>query len=144
MFWTDISINYRTKSGSYTVKFPAQKQVGSAKQAPGLVKQARRINLCFDQEDHPHFLRRVAYAEAAREETKSVIRFEHYINSQPGAGSSIRPIQPETLTGVHQRVMSTIPAALKAQLEAETLVRSGSHLKQQKKPECILCFRLFK
>jgi hypothetical protein len=115
-------------AGSYTVKFPAQKQVGSAKQAPGLVKQVRRINLCFDQEDHPHFLRRVAYAEAAREETKSVIRFEHYINSQPGAGSSIRPIQPETLTGVHQRVMSTIPAALKAQLEAETLKKQEDEL----------------
>ena len=93
--------------GKYSVRF-----VGMT-----AVKRVKRINLNFEQEDQVNFKRRLAYAEEAREQTKALLRYDHFITSQPAA--QMRPMQPQTLQGIHDRVMLGMTSSTVKAMEAE-------------------------
>jgi hypothetical protein len=86
------------------------------------VKRVKRISLNFEQEDQANFQRRLAYAEEAREQTKALLRYDHFITSQPAA--QMRPMQPQTLQGIHDRVMLGMTQNTVSAMEAEEARRA--------------------
>jgi dynein heavy chain len=107
--WAKVGtvINKPRVTGKFQVQFS-----GSA-----AIKNVQRINLQFADEDEANFQARRAYAHTEMEKTKSLLRYDDYVNSQPS--TVMRPMQPSTLEGIHDRVMGGMTPTTIVALQAE-------------------------
>ena len=110
--WRVVSAGEQV-DGRYEIQFRGQSK-------PKMVK---RINLCFDQEDQACFHKRIEAAEASREDAKARLRYDFYIDGQET--SQLRPMQPQTLKGIHEKMIDGLIPTTRQLLEDEQ-VRSAN------------------
>ena len=89
-------LDYDARSGRYLVQFHRS----------GKQKYVKRINLLFDAEDRATFCERLKFCLKFRENTKSAIRFQHFVEQQPEDSSS--PMADAWLSDIHHLATSFI------------------------------------
>jgi len=107
-FWTNgvwqwvscTVLSYDSATQLYKVKYDKY----------GKTKDVSRIHLRFGLEEQPTFDARIKYARSGRENAKSRLRFDHYVLQQPN--KDVKPMQPATLQGIHDKVILGLPPAM--------------------------------
>lgn len=79
-------------------------------------KRVTRLNLRFVREDERLWTKRREAAYAARDAAKQQLRLDYFISQQPT--SSVSPIKPATLRGIHSRISDGLRCEAKATKDA--------------------------
>ena len=99
--WREVNIlGYKKETNEYEVQYLPD----------GIKKYVHRLNLRFSEEDEAWFNKRREIAEAFREETKAVMRLDHFINMQPM--EEVRPIGQNSLRNIHERVVEGLALSI--------------------------------
>ena len=74
----------------------------------GKTKRVGRLNIVFDGEDRARWAARRAAADAARDEAKRLMRFDHFLEQLPAR--RVQPMRSSVLRGIHSRVVHGLAA----------------------------------
>lgn len=123
--WKPCSVqSYDSNTKLYTVEVDVIEKV----------KQVKRINLCFDEEDDQVFFNRVEAAIDARNKAKARMRYDYFIEQQ--SSTTISPMTTNTWDGIQFKVKLGFPKDKSLQDE-ELLEQSLANLNEDVQQEYI-------